>query len=1219
MLILSEYDWAMSLETGMLIDAVNKFIKKYENINALCHVMEYLTLHGIYNKNERISDMIFKSKSQNQLILIFMISYFIISGNAYADQRMQDYIKQRAEAEQLYHKANSIEKNQDVHDRRVKTRSSSNNIRLNPDDSIILPVHVNSSEMIYGIDATIEYDKSILERTDITLSDVLKNKGYKINIFDDNDNLFSFGLYAADEIVKNNGAVVFISFRAIAEIGNHTNISINNLMCNEKNIEHGFFSDSQLYQAMLVFVVDLIPPKVTIEMPQDDLSYDRISMITGTVSDELSQVEAVEIQIVHDDNGVKYYLSLKSGFFSWTTIPEWISTQISDNLWTLNLKNFNNWEENKIYGITAQAIDSSNNSFEIHQNFGYKIEYPSTIACYVSQSEILLSDSFFISCTVASKFVSEPGKSNAKIFFTADDNTMIIDQVTNISAPGSFDHEVICGKFSKAGKWSISAEWDGIEGKISHASLAEPLEITVNQVQAQLVLNPKPAPVKWGEPVKISGQLYDSSNCTNHLYNKKITLTIENKSIENSRFIVSALTKKDGCFEYQFDYGFESLGEWSIYAISGSDIFKDIMSETIKVNVIETSGYAIIIQGKSENGEGLEQHYKTADFVYKTFKQRGFIDSDICFLNFYDDQSRASKDEVHATITKWAKNKMNEEQANLYITMVGHGDPDRFFLAPYIITSEELSSWLDTLHDGLSVEARKQEISLFLGFCHSGSFIDELSKTNRLIVASASPDEKSFKGNPGEDEIDDGEYFIAEFFKEILLDKSVKSSFEASYEKTKSFTKSSMQNIILQHPLLDDNGDGIGSQAFVIHNKDGILASNVYIGSSKYSYNGIASLLDVTSDIFLDYSQTHIDLLYASVENKDQVDSIWVEIKMPTYLQGTTEIHSVRLTQTCSYNEEKNRYEWHNIQINNGPGIYQIMYFVRDIKTGYISSFKDSFVYKNKKVNEPPERFALRYPADKSTVYPNKYQDKYYIIFDWEDTKDPDNDFVNYTLLISKTDDLNFQSPFEISMIEKSYYVMTDAEGLELSSTYQWKVRAIDNFGAMRESDVWFFETRNVNDEPCSKEIKLNIYRSGSKIQISKHNLNIEVNEHPQLHIIEHNILIIHNVSDLDSIDIKISAPGYNDSYKELTTKEIIIKEKEDPGTRINMHYHLWLTGDINGDGLTNMIDLILSLQITSNIDIQTDFSDADIDGNDAVGLHEALYILDYLVNISDN
>ena len=111
--------------------------------------------------------------------------------------------------------------------------------------------------------------------------------------------------------------------------------------------------------------------------------------------------------------------------------------------------------------------------------------------------------------------------------------------------------------------------------------------------------------------------------------------------------------------------------------------------------------------------------------------KEGCRTDDIYYLNY--DASQAAVDDIpsrssleHA-IVQWARDRMTARPANLYIILVDHGTADQFHVFPETVTANELGDWLDELQDNLNGQAADQEILVLLGFCRSGSFIDELS------------------------------------------------------------------------------------------------------------------------------------------------------------------------------------------------------------------------------------------------------------------------------------------------------------------------------------------------------------------------------------------------------------------------------------------------------------------------------------------------------------
>ena len=92
----------------------------------------------------------------------------------------------------------------------------------------------------------------------------------------------------------------------------------------------------------------------------------------------------------------------------------------------------------------------------------------------------------------------------------------------------------------------------------------------------------------------------------------------------------------------------------------------------------------------------------------------------------------------------------------------------------------------------------------------------------------AAADEFSYKGPLDSDNVREGEFFVAEFFKKIAWGKTIRESFIEAVDLTEQFTQSTGMGSINappyfdrseQHPLLDDNGDKIGSNNLCLNEK----------------------------------------------------------------------------------------------------------------------------------------------------------------------------------------------------------------------------------------------------------------------------------------------------------------------------------------------------------------------------------------------------------------
>jgi hypothetical protein len=327
----------------------------------------------------------------------------------------------------------------------------------------------------------------------------------------------------------------------------------------------------------------------------------------------------------------------------------------------------------------------------------------------------------------------------------------------------------------------------------------------------------------------------------------------------------------------------------------------------------------------------------------------------------------------------------------------------------------------------------------------------------------------------------------------------VKESFERATFLTERFTESPMSvstnapwfDASVQHPLFDDNGDSVGSNDLSDPDGDGkcfppgqgLCTQELFIGVSSITGNdpGDVAVTHVTHDLFLGIAETSTSGLWAQVDNNSRLSAIWVEVKPPGYSlvdpgsTGQVELDLPK-TLTIDYNGDLDRYEWYDLSGFDDPGTYQVFYFAKDTDTGNVSPLMESRVYKALDGNNPPDSFTL--------VSPDNGSEQTYSVFilSWNDTTDPDGDLLTYTLLLSK-DDANFSDPVLKEGIKYNSCLVGPEEGITDLGTFYWKVLAIDEYGAIRESDVRYFTTNITN--PIAGWIKGLVYNTETNAPIN--------------------------------------------------------------------------------------------------------------------------------------
>ncbi|MFC1524734.1 putative Ig domain-containing protein, partial [Thermodesulfobacteriota bacterium] len=330
----------------------------------------------------------------------------------------------------------------------------------------------------------------------------------------------------------------------------------------------------------------------------------------------------------------------------------------------------------------------------------------------------------------------------------------------------------------------------------------------------------------------------------------------------------------------------------------------------------------------------------------------------------------------------------------------------------------------------------------------------------------------------------------------------VGTSFTEATTLTETFTLSSAADSTnsiygdssLQHPLLEDNGDGTGSNSISGQAwDDGALCTALDIGVSGATANAAdVNVIGVSQAQHLTDSE-NTAILQACVDSR-YFTRLWVEVKGPEYTSGSTpgqtEQIAMDLPQTVLDGEVSggsNCYEkLDGVTGFDTPGMYQVFFFAKDTYSENVSPMMETRVYKGKQLcteeitencNHPPEPFNLTLPEDGEITRTLRG-----IVAYWEEAVDPDGDQVTYTLeIMNNPADTDWETNTfyfkKEGISELLYSVGEEANFIDLRS-YLWNVTAVDQYGAVtRSSGVWdengisdsqgnyfSFDTDNSND-----------------------------------------------------------------------------------------------------------------------------------------------------------
>ncbi|MBF0627757.1 MAG: VCBS repeat-containing protein [Magnetococcales bacterium] len=548
-----------------------------------------------------------------------------------------------------------------------------------------------------------------------------------------------------------------------------------------------------------------------------------------------------------------------------------------------------------------------------------------------------------------------------------------------------------------------------------------------------------------------------------------------------------------------------------------------------ELHVGAPAGYVILVQGglkDAETGlsEGVLSHKRSTNRIYRTLLARGFTSDNIYYLN--SDTSTiepelgagdfrnlrevvprpSSRSNLENAIKVWAQSKMSATPAPLYLILVDHGQREKVYLdatspTEAAVTSADLNEWLGNLEAGLPQMQTPREV-VILGSCYSGSFIDDLSATGRIIISSATGDERSVRGAQEPDGVQSGEFFVDSLFKQLGEGEMLYDAFNQATRLTERYTAGPDNQVNLsaemlatqpwildgagQHPLLDDNGDGRGSNELTaLGTGDGVTLGNFALGFAPIS-RGRGPLLfeEITPTGNVD----QIALLSATVAGASdtRIAAVWVNLIGPdamTQEEGDDGDYQIAL-ETHSYpmtwSAERQRWELATSQILEEckePGQYQLQYLMRE-EGGRVSSPETRYLYKSKPGNEAPGSVQLH-----SRTRNHGRQ----ALFDWSSAVDPQGDAVHYTLVIA-SERSESKAVFREENIPLSHYLLNAPNTLS-SATYWWRVDAVDAYGAVTHSSwqQFVFDLANGDDAAILNGV---IFSALSDIGLA----NVEIN-----------------------------------------------------------------------------------------------------------------------------
>ncbi|MBD3226986.1 MAG: hypothetical protein GF329_02265 [Candidatus Lokiarchaeota archaeon] len=287
-----------------------------------------------------------------------------------------------------------------------------------------------------------------------------------------------------------------------------------------------------------------------------------------------------------------------------------------------------------------------------------------------------------------------------------------------------------------------------------------------------------------------------------------------------------------------------------------------------------TFGAWIIIGGDRWDHDKLPWIKYTTNETYEILISCGYDPDEIYYL-FPDGDWAAEcpyadnytdKDGIEYAIEQWAATNVGAGEA-LGIYMMDHGGVDNFPIPGVDLTANEL----DTYIDNYEASSGNDQVIVIYDACHSGSFINELSQEDRIIVTSTSSALNAFGVPP---------FFWEAFWGAVKDCDTIGEAFEAGEQNVEALGYGGIQT-----PLIDDDHDGIGHETDGTGNLpnggDGNDALNVKISRSILCYLHLIIEM-IPLRIFLPYTAKYIPI-FAEIQNKSNIEKVYVRIVPPNW------------------------------------------------------------------------------------------------------------------------------------------------------------------------------------------------------------------------------------------------------------------------------------------------------------------------------------------------
>jgi len=291
----------------------------------------------------------------------------------------------------------------------------------------------------------------------------------------------------------------------------------------------------------------------------------------------------------------------------------------------------------------------------------------------------------------------------------------------------------------------------------------------------------------------------------------------------------------------------------------------------------------IIIAGDRSDHDKLSVIRSGCDQAYEALMNRGFSAADIYYLDPdytgvplspYRDGNTVNAN-IRWAIETWAATKVDHSHG-LGIYMFDHGGVGHMCIPGTDLTDTDLNTWLNTLETSTGCN---RFIIIYEG-CHAGSFINPVSKDNRIILTATDIDHGSYTSPTWE-----AATFSEKFFSSITECKTIGEAFEEAEAYVHAVGDGD-----IQFPWIDDNHDEIGHEVDAFGNLpnggDGNDALNYWIGSGT-NCPPVFKLWFPLRVFIINF--TSLIPTWAAIDRFPMIDKVYVRITPPNWIPSAIE------------------------------------------------------------------------------------------------------------------------------------------------------------------------------------------------------------------------------------------------------------------------------------------------------------------------------------------